>query len=451
LPSDIAATSTIWSPVLRPGGTEMIAVYADRRDGFEGEIEVTADNLPPGVTAAPIVIAPKQNSATLILKAAENAQPGYSAIKVRGRAKIGQTEAVRQSRYATMMWPNNHTNHHRSRLCEQLCVSVIAESAPLTVEIDPKVMLEASLAGKDKIPVKVVRRGKFTGPIELHVFGLPPTIYGPLHAQPKYSVPTAIAADKDSAELTVTVPNGVPPGTYSFFIGAVATVSYSHNPEKLRAAEARLAAIEKVVTDNEAKLKAAIAMQTAAAKALTDAEAAKKEPKGAKEAKLAADKAVAEADQKAKQDAAFLVSFRQEVVKLKDQCKPTDLKFSTPSNRATMKIRPVPFEFKLSSDKVTVKQGAKVEVPVTIKRLYGFADPINMQFNGVHNISGINAPVLSIPAGQSEGKLVIDAFANAAVGTYSSFVQINAAYNAQPVSDKADLTLTIEHAAPPKK
>ena len=58
LPVEIAAQTTIWSPALRPGSAELIEVFADRRDGFDGEIQLTADGLPRGVTAVPIVIAP---------------------------------------------------------------------------------------------------------------------------------------------------------------------------------------------------------------------------------------------------------------------------------------------------------------------------------------------------------------------------------------------------------
>ena len=42
---------TVWSPLLRKGGTELIDVMVFRRDGFDGEVQVTVDGLPAGVTA----------------------------------------------------------------------------------------------------------------------------------------------------------------------------------------------------------------------------------------------------------------------------------------------------------------------------------------------------------------------------------------------------------------
>ena len=90
-----------------------------------------------------------------------------------------------------------------------------------------------------KVPVKVVRRGNFRGAVELFTYGLPPSTSGPLHAQPKYNKQTIVPADKDAIDLTITVPGNVPPGTYSFFVSGVGTVSYARSPEKLKAAEMR--------------------------------------------------------------------------------------------------------------------------------------------------------------------------------------------------------------------
>ncbi len=345
LPIEHAACATVWSPALRPGGTQLIEVFTQRQDGFDGAIEVTADDLPPGVTALPIVIAPAQTSATLILIAADNAPAGIASVKIKGKAHIGSSDEVRHARYGTMIWAVQPTGvtYHRSRLTDQLAVSVITgEAAPFSVQVDPELRLEASLGGTVKFPVKAVRRAGFTGALELMTYGLPPTIYGPLHAQPKYHTPITLPANQDATEFTITVPNHVPPGTYSFFLSGVGTVNYKRNPEKLQAAETRLAAVEKIAKDNEDRLAAARTTQTAAAKALADSQAAKQDATAAAQAKLAADQALAAADKKAKEDAAFLTAFRAEVTKLRDQARGTDLKISAASNRITLTILPAP-------------------------------------------------------------------------------------------------------------
>jgi hypothetical protein len=443
-----------WATVLRQGGADMIDIYAYRRDGFDGEIEVTADRLPRGVISGPIVIAPNETSATLVLTAADDAPAGWSAVSIQGKSRIGQSDVVRQARPATMNWAMQElgVTYHRSRLADQFPVAVIAqEQAPYTISVEPDLRLETALAGTARFPVRVVRRGNFQGAVELFAYGLPPSSSGPLHAQPKYHAPLAIPANQNSIEFTLTVPASQPPGTYSFFISGVGTVSYAANPEKLQESEARLVAIEKIAAENDARLKTVTAAQSAAAKSLADAQAANQNVQAATEAKAAADKAVAEADAKAKRDAAFLLAFRQEVSLLKEQCKPADVKISHPSNRATLKMSPAPFEIQLAANDAAVKQGAKLELPVTIKRLYGFADPIQIQFMGVFNISGVVAPVVTIPAGQTQGVLVIDAAAGTAAGRHKSSVRGTCVYNGQPLFTSKELTLIIEPAELTKK
>ena len=342
--------------------------------------------------------------------------------------------------------------YHRSRLTDQLPVAVIAgEPAPYALQANPDLKLAASINGTVKFSLSAVRRGNFQGPLDLFTFGLPPTIYGPMHAQPKYHVPTTLPANQSSQDFTITVPTNVPPGTYSFFVSGVGTVSYARDPVKLKAHEDRLAAVEKIVAENAASLKSAQEAQAAAAKALADAQAAQKDAKSLTDAKTAADQAVVAADQKAKQDAAFLQMFRQEVMTLREKSKPTDLKMSSQSNPITLTITPAPVEFQFASNRVAVKQGGKLELPLTIKRLYGFDGPVNFQFQGSYNISGINAPVVTIPAGQSEGKLMIEVQPGAKPDTYASAVIVSMLYNGQTLTLKPGLKFTIEPAAAAQK
>ncbi len=95
---------SIWNPLLRKGGTEIIEVLAFRRDGFDDEITVTAENLPAGVTAAPITLGPGQSTSLLVLSAADGAAEATSLVKVTGKAKIGPGEVSRVARTASLVW-----------------------------------------------------------------------------------------------------------------------------------------------------------------------------------------------------------------------------------------------------------------------------------------------------------------------------------------------------------
>ncbi len=77
---------TIHNDNLRRGGTDLIEIVALRRHGFDGEIVVNAGGLPAGVTAPTITIGPGQNSAMLVLSAAEDAPDAQAPISIAGTA-----------------------------------------------------------------------------------------------------------------------------------------------------------------------------------------------------------------------------------------------------------------------------------------------------------------------------------------------------------------------------
>lgn len=451
-PVEASSQPTIWSPAIRRGGNELIEVFAYRRDGFDGEISLSVDNLPPGVTASPTVIARNQPSATIVLKKAEGSDVAgqtvsFSPITIKGRSPVGQSELVRTARMATMVWAVQLTGvtHHRSRLTDQMFVTSINDEVfPYELQIDPNVVLETSYLGTVKFPVNVVRRDKFQGNLDLSVYGLPATIHGPMHAQPKYHTPIDVKGDQAAAEFTIKAPNHVPPGTHSFFVSGVGTVKYAKNPERLKAAEERLTAIEKIVAEEDAQLKAAMQNQAAAAKALADAQAAQQDVKSQTEAKLGADKLVAEADAKFKKDTAFLQTFRQEVTMLREKSKPTDLKISAASNSIRLKITPAPFDLEAVSPRIVVRRGQSVEAPFAIKRLYGNTDPVQVQLLAVYSVTGLSVPPATVAAGESAGKLVVSALAGAPVGTYVTAVQAGATVQGQTLTVKREVTLVIE-------
>ena len=65
----------IGSTSLAAGGTVAIDVLLLRRDGFSGDVTVTAEDLPPGVTAVPVVISAKARRGVVVLQAADDAKP----------------------------------------------------------------------------------------------------------------------------------------------------------------------------------------------------------------------------------------------------------------------------------------------------------------------------------------------------------------------------------------
>ena len=81
---------------------------------------------------------------------------------------------------------------------------------------------------------------------------------------------------------------------------------------------------------------------------------------------------------------------------------------------------PITLAAALSSGQI--EQGGKLEVPVTVTRLYGFAGNVDVNLVNADG-SGIKAAELKIPAGQTQGTLVLQASKDARVGDVSANIE----------------------------
>jgi hypothetical protein len=211
-------------------------------------------------------------------------------------------------------------------------------------------------------------------------------------------------------------------------------------PNDQNLANARQAAAK---TSEEA---AAKAKQAADAKAAADktAEETAAAAKKTEEEKAAAEKAAAEADQKAKQIAEFQQNFNQQVNDLVNRAKPQPYQVGTPSTTVTLKITPAPITLSLPQQAVTLKQGVKVDVPLTIGRLYNFNEAVPVRAKVPDGVGGLNIPQAMIAQGQSQGVMPIEANAEATPGVHKLVIQAVPRLNNQELLVEQPLALTIE-------
>jgi hypothetical protein len=163
---------------IRPNQSLPLRVLVVRRDGFEGEIQLGAENLPPGVSAVSCVIGPKQNEGTLLLTASSTAAPWTGPIAIRGRAQVGESAVVRVASPTTPVWESTVGEFiavPKSRLAAELTLAVVADAPfPSVVRAEPPVA-EAPVSGKVKIPLRVERHAS-AGPavaLKFKVTGVP--------------------------------------------------------------------------------------------------------------------------------------------------------------------------------------------------------------------------------------------------------------------------------------
>ncbi len=217
---------------LRAGATMVFEVVVIRRDGFDGEIELGMDHLPPGVTASGLKIAPGKSYGHLVISAAENATPAFSIATMFGRAKINGEAVTRPCRVASMAWPVKDAKGEipAPRLMADLPVSVTnSEQAPLTIAVENKVF-EAKAGESLKIPLKATWRNDFTGTsIKLKAYG------AGFEGVKEFDLPIKAATQEAVLDLATLK---TPPGDYTLAFYGIGITKYRYNPEAVKLAEA---------------------------------------------------------------------------------------------------------------------------------------------------------------------------------------------------------------------
>jgi len=217
---------------LRGGATMPLEVVAVRRDGFDGEIELSMDGLPEGVTAQALKIPAGKTRGILLITARQDAPRALAAASLSGRAEIDGRTVTHPCPLASMAWPvpDSWSEIPSPRLLADVPVSVGgAELAPLTLAVRENQVWEVTAGEKLTIPLVLTRRSEFTGTtMSLKTFG------NGFEAAAPIAVP--LTADNADAVLDLAALK-TPPGEYvvAFYGGAVA--KYRQNPDAVATAE----------------------------------------------------------------------------------------------------------------------------------------------------------------------------------------------------------------------
>ena len=425
-PSNNVNTTNMWSTLLRKGGTEAMQIVAFRRDGFNGDIQVTVEGLPPGVTQMPLTLGPNQKNATLVLRAADNVKDWAGTIRIVGKAKIGGKETVREARGGAVIWPGVQNQSAPARLTRSIALAVTSkETADFLVSIGDGKLQEMSRAGTIVLPIKVTQRNGFKGNIQLTIRDLVNGI----------KIGNVNLGNKTTGKVTVTLPVKTAVGTYTFHMVAQSQVNYSRNKELVAGAKKEKERIDKLVVQLTAESKKAAAAAKSASK----------------DAKAAAQKAAQEAASKLKAAQAYQKQAAARVTSLTNAAKPKKTNVFVPTTAFTIKVTASPITFTADQKPAKLKQGAKLEIPVTITRLYKYADAVQLEFLPPGGVSGLKLVKATIAKGQTQGKLTLEAAANATPGTHSLTVRATARLNNQNLQITQILSLTIEAVKKPKK
>lgn len=237
-------------PVLRRGQTLPLRVFVFRRDGFNGDVELTATNLPAGVTAAVTRVAAGQNTGVILLTAGESATGAASATLL-GRAQLGDRAVQHTAPLAFLTAPVADWNNEAAaiRFAESSVVSVCAaETAPVVAQPTAGTHTVGA-GGKVSVSFRIARNGDFNG-----AFSLKPAGHPELEKAKELAVPEK--ATNATFELNLAETK-LPPGRHTLWLQGTVAGKYRNQPEAIAATDAELKAAEQALAQAKEPDKAA--------------------------------------------------------------------------------------------------------------------------------------------------------------------------------------------------
>jgi hypothetical protein len=204
---------------IRKGGAVYLDVIVHNKEGFNGQVTITAEGLPKGLHISPTTIN-NDSRGVLVLWADTDAPVWVGPIKLTAIGKSGDATITREVRPYTRVW--NSTDLNSSRPMRELVVAIAGESAPFA--LTPAVeRIEAEAGKKVEVIVKCERLWPdFKGNVTL----IPLSFPGPI----KMNTAT-IAADKTEATVILEVQANARPGEYTVALTGQGQVPFAKDPK----------------------------------------------------------------------------------------------------------------------------------------------------------------------------------------------------------------------------
>jgi hypothetical protein len=209
------------------GGQEAFTVFALRQDGFIGDIALSVEGLPAGVTAPPQTIGGDLRETRFALLADAKAAAWTGEIKIKGTATINGKPVVREARSASIVWPVQPGQNIPtiSRLDHSLMLAV-RPGAPysLTASLDKPALIQGE---KGTLKVKLARLSPdFKTPLTVQAIATEV----PRGLTLNNNQPITIAANATDGTLPINVPTNVQPGVYTIVLRTQTQLPYAKDP-----------------------------------------------------------------------------------------------------------------------------------------------------------------------------------------------------------------------------
>lgn len=158
------------NPQISKGNYAPLRIRANKKGGWDGDIEIVAKDLPKGFSADKCVLEKNSDNAFLILKASENIGEKFFTPSFVARAKIDGKDVeipVKASEELTQAFFINHTLP-----MDRISVAAL-EKAPFRLEWGkdlPEPPLSINAGNTEFLNMKIIREPGFKGPVRIGVY-----------------------------------------------------------------------------------------------------------------------------------------------------------------------------------------------------------------------------------------------------------------------------------------
>jgi len=410
------------STTLRRGQAVIMHVDILRQDGFAGDVVVSAEGLPEGVSTSGTTLRGNMKTGSLILEASVTAPAWAGTIRIVGRATVDGQQRVRYARGGSLLWTTKNAMEDppRARVIRDIGLSVVEDKFPVTVKLANQPVLETSLGATLEVPVRLARRGDYKTEFELSPVGLP----GEMNAQ-------KVKLAHEDGKLALTLANEkIGPGVYSFFLRGKSTFTYVRNVDAVKTAEEEQSQLKQVVEKLTVEAQQAEQQKATAAKAAQDA------PRKLQEAEKAVTDLVARLERAKKAKEAT----DKRLNEVRNANQPAETEFDIISAPLHLHVAPVPVVLEIPKIENPLRSGGKLTVPVLVKRKYGFADGVELTLDPPQ---GISASPVQLAQDQSEAQIEITAEAGVPAGEHAFTLRAKLAFNGRKLEATRPFTVQV--------
>jgi hypothetical protein len=212
---------------LAQGDSILLAITVLRKDGFDGEIKLAVQDLPPGLAAGDAVIAASQQETQLTIAASASATPGLCFPVVVGTATVDGQPLVRKAIPVETVVQAFYIKHW---VPTKGCVVEVKQPAfyTLSTGLAPPQVLDVPQGGSAQVVVRAARRPEGKFPVNLAAVSITRLVPDPPDTPPPSKNVTVAAASipagTDEATMTISAAPKAPVGfTQTVFIGGTLT------------------------------------------------------------------------------------------------------------------------------------------------------------------------------------------------------------------------------------